>query len=137
MASTTPIAQPQQMGAQDVICNSLAASTTIPMGCLAVNDSGVAKNFTDTLYQGGAKLLGVAMATMENPVASTATKRMLFQRACMVKLAGKAGDLPTAASIGGTVYLSDNNTCKATDAGSDCPVVLVKIEGSVYFVRLP
>ena len=137
MATTTPIAQPQQAFAQDVIHTSLAASTTVPMGALACNDSGVIKNFTDTLFQGGATLLGVAMATHENTVASAKAGRYLFQRACVVKLSGKAGDLPTVALIGGTVYLADNATCKATNAGSDCAVTLVKIEDSVFFVRLP
>ena len=137
MATTKPIAQDLDTARQDVIFESLAASITIPMGTLAVNDGGVAKVCTDTLIRAGAKLLGVAAATYENPTASTLTKRMLFYRNTAVTLLGKSADAPTAANVGGSVYISDNNTVKVTDAGSDQPVVLVKIVGTNFRVRLP
>lgn len=137
MSTTKSIAQDLDTARQDVIFESLAANVTIPMGTLAVNDGGVAKVATDTLIQGGAKLLGVAAATYENPTGSTLAKRMLFFRATAVTLLGKSGDLPVVADIGGNVFVSDNNTVKHTDAGSDQPVVLVKIVGSNYRVRLP
>ena len=137
MATTKQIAQDLDTARQDVIFNSLASNTTIPMGTLAVNDSGVAKPATDTLIQGGAPLLGVASATYENPTGAALSKRMLFFRATAVTLSGKAGDLPTVNDIGKNVFISDNNTVKKTDAGSDQPVALVKIEGSNYRVRLP
>ncbi len=137
MATTKPIAQDLDTARQDVIFESLAASITIPGGTLAVNDGGVAKVATDALIQGGAKLLGVAAATYENPTASTLTIRMLFYRSTAVTLAGKTGDLPTAADVGGTVFISDNNTVKKTDAGSDQAVTLVRIKEVGYRVRLP
>lgn len=137
MATTKSIPQDLDTARQDVIFNALAANTTIPMGALAVNDAGVAKNATDTLIQGGAKLLGMAAATYENPTGSTLTKRMLFFRSTAGTFAGKAGDLPVAADVGGSVFISDNATVKKTDAGSDLAVTLVKIDGTNYRVRLP
>lgn len=137
MATTKSIPQDLDTARQDVIFNALAANTTIPMGALAVNDAGVAKNATDTLIQGGAKLLGMAAATYENPTGSTLTKRMLFFRSTAGTFGGKAGDLPVAADVGGSVFISDNATVKKTDAGSDLAVTLVKIDGTNYRVRLP
>lgn len=137
MATTKPIAQDLDTARQDVIFESLAANVTIPQGTLAVNDGGVAKVATDTLIQGGAKLLGVAAGTYINDTGSTLSLRMLFFRATAVTLLGKSADAPTASHIGGSVFISDNNTCKVTDAGSDQAVTLVKIVGTKYRVRLP
>lgn len=137
MATTTPISQPYQMGAVDVIFMTLAANTTIPKGALAVNDAGVAKNATSALAVAGAKLLGFASETYTNATGSSITVRMLFLRGCAYDAGGKAGDLPTAANIGGNVFVHDNNSVKATDAGGDIPAILTKIVGSTYSVRLP
>lgn len=137
MATTTPISQPYQMGATDVIFTSLAASTTIPKGALVCNDAGVAKNATSALIAAGAKFLGFASETYKNETASTLTVRMLLLRGCAYEAGGKAGDLPTAANIGGNVFIHDNNSIKATDAGGDTACVLTKIVGSTYTVRLP
>jgi len=137
MSTTKPIAQDLDTARQDVIFEALGANVTIPMGTLAVNDGGVAKVATDTLIQGGAKLLGVSSATYINETGSTLAVRMLFYRSTAVTLAGKTGDLPTAADVGGTVYISDNNTVKKTDAGSDQAVTLVRIKEVGYRVRLP
>ena len=136
MATTKPIALDLDTARQDVIFESLAASVTIPMGTLAVNDAGAAKPATDTLIRGGAKLLGVAAATYENLTASTLTTRMLFYRSTAVTLAGKTGDLPRRRPTSAGPSSSATTTVK-TDAGSDQAVTLVRIKEVGYRVRLP
>lgn len=122
----------------DVTCEQLAASTTIPAGTLAVNDSGSAKIFTSALYVAGAKLLGAAHCRFENTTASVVTgKKMTFRRGCTVDLTGKSGDLPVIADIGGTVYVSDNFTVQKTAIVSGLAVTLVAIKSNSYRVQLP
>ena len=57
---------------QQVVCPTLAASTTIPMGAIAMTDaSGRAVNFVDSTFQGGdIGCLGVAVSRYSNNTAS-------------------------------------------------------------------
>lgn len=121
----------------DVTHTSLAASTTVPAGTLAMNDAGVVKQFTSAGYVGGAALLGVACHRMENATASPLAGKYTFRRGCSTDLEGKAGDLPTAAEVGKTVYVSDNFTVQKTAIVSGLAVTLVAIKGNVYRVQLP
>lgn len=122
----------------DVTAVQLAASTTVPAGTLALNSAGSVVVFTSALYVAGAKLLGLAHCRYENLTASVVTgKKMTFRRGCTADLAGKAGDLPLAADIGGTVYVSDNNTVQKTLIASGLAVTLVAIKGNSYRVQLP
>lgn len=121
----------------DVTHTSLAASTTIPAGTLAMNDAGVIKQFTSAGYVGGATLLGQARHRMENAALTASTGKYTFRRGCPMDVEGKAGDLPTAAELGKSVYVSDNFTVQKTAIVSGLAVTLLAIKGSVYRILLP
>ena len=136
MATTVDLQQPIYCSAiQQVVCLTLAASTTIPMGAIAMCDSsGRAVNFVDSTFQsGGIGCLGVATARYANSSASPLTKRMLFTRNCAAILVGKGGDAPTATDLGEKIALSDNGTCKATIASGDFEVTLLEVLGGNRF----
>lgn len=136
MATTVDLQQPIYDSAiQQVVCPTLAASTTIPMGALAMCDSsGRAVNFVDSTFQGGdIGCLGVAVSRYSNSSASPLTKRMLFTRNCAAILVGKSGDAPTATDLGEKIALSDNGTCKATIASGDFEVTLLEVLGGNRF----
>lgn len=140
-ASTKPINQAQKDSKRDVRFWQIAAGVLIPQGTLAVNDAGSAKPFTDTLFQGGAGLLGFAQATYDNSAGgAAAAKDMLFARDCeWTAPAAKGGDVPTLALVGKAISIQDNQTVKATIGGSDISVTLLEIlPGSAgYRIALP
>lgn len=137
MAITTPFNQPRYEAPKEVMFGTLAANTTVPAGTLAMNDAGVAKPFTTAGYLAGAAFLGAANQTYANPTGSTLSVDMMFARDTPVWLAGKGGDLPTAAEIGKPVALDDNFTCKKTIAANELTGVLLEIAGNRYRVALP
>lgn len=140
MAATKPIPLYLTDVKSDVKLTSLAASTTIPMGCLAVNDAGAAKNFTDTLFAAGAGLLGAAADTYINSAGSAATVQMMFFRGGPIVMPkAKVGDVPTASLVGKAISIADNETVKATIGVGDISVTLLEIlPGSAgYRVLLP
>lgn len=136
MATTVDLQQPIYDSAiQQIVCPTLAASTTIPMGAIAMTDSsGRAVNFVDSTYQGGGiGCLGVATSRYANSTASPLAKRMLFVRNCAAILVGKGGDAPTVTLLGEKIALSDNGTCKATIAAGDFEVTLLEVIGGNRF----
>lgn len=136
MATTVDLQQPIYDSAiQQVVCPTLAASTAIPMGAIAMTDSsGRAVNFVDSTYQGGGiGCLGVATSRYANSTASPLSKRMLFTRNCPAILVGKSGDAPTATLLGEKIALADNATCKATIASGDFEVTLLEVLGGNRF----
>lgn len=136
MATTVDLQQPIYDSAiQQIVCPTLAASTTIPMGAVAMTDSsGRAVNFVDTTYAAGSiGCLGVATSRYANSTASPLSKRMLFTRNCAAILVGKGGDAPVAAQLGEKIALADNATCKATIAAGDFEVTLLEVIGGNRF----
>lgn len=143
MAATKPINQPFDDVQQDVKAKVLATNVVIPLGTLACLDgANGAKPLTDTLMQAGSTFLGVARGTYDNvgggaPV--TINPHMLYGRATGATFTkAKGGDVPTVAMIGKAISMQDNETVKATIAGTDVQVILVDTDGSTFWrVRLP
>ena len=128
MATTKPVPQALTGHWIDSKFYSLATGVLVPAGTFVCNNAGEAQPATDTLMQGGAKFLGVSAATYDNSAGgSPLTIQMGFIRGAAVYATGKSGDLPVAADVGGPVYLSDNQTVKHTNAGSDYAVTLLEI----------
>lgn len=140
-AATRPINQPKDDVKQDVICNKLATGVKILSGTLACLDgANGAKPLTDTLMQAGASFLGAAQATYDNSAgAAPLSLKMLFARATGYTFyAAKGGDIPAVTDIGKNVSAQDDQTIKATPAGTDVLVTVVETDGSTYWrVRLP
>ena len=125
-------------GDYDIKFHSLAATTTIWDGTMAMNDGGDAKPFTDTGFQGGAKFLGCARGTYTNPDAQAADQLMTFARGGpRLVPEAKVNDVPTQAMVGGIISLADDNTVKATKGATDIAVILHEIRSDGYLVRLP
>jgi hypothetical protein len=140
MASTKPYNQPRYERASNVKHERIGANTLLPDGTLVMNQSGSAVPFTDTGFQGGAKLLGFANETYENTTGAAVdrTSKMMFIRGQPWECEGKAGDLPLASDVGGLIAASDNLTCKKTIATNDLQVVLLELRpGGKYLVELP
>lgn len=132
--------QPLYEAASQVKHNVIAASVTLYAGTLCMNDAGVAKVFTAAGVAGGAKLLGYPTSTHTNAVASDVTlpAPMMFRRNCPMVVGVKSGDEPTISNVGGNVYLKDNFTVGATDAGTDVAVVLLEVlSASKMLIKLP
>lgn len=132
--------QPLYERAHQVKHNVIAASVTLYAGTLCMNDAGVAKVYTAAGIAGGAKLLGFPTSTHTNSVASNVTlaQPMMFRRGCPMEVSAKSGDEPTIANVGGNVYLKDNFTVGATDAGTDLAVVLLEVlSASKMLIALP
>lgn len=132
--------QPLYEAASQVKHNVIAASVTLYAGTLCMNDAGVAKVYTAAGIAGGAKLLGFPTSTHTNAVASdvTLTSPMMFRRGCPMVVNAKSGDEPAIANVGGNVYLKDNFTVGATDAGTDLAVVLLEVlSASKMLIKLP
>ena len=120
--------------------NVIAASTTLYAGTLCMNDSGVAKVMTAAGLAGGATLLGYPTSTIINDNGSSLTlaQPAMFRRACAMVIAAKSGDEPTIANVGGSVYLKDNFSVGATNAGTDTAVTLLEVlSASLMLIRLP
>ncbi len=134
-ARTTSYQQKYDATAVDVIHDTIDAAAVIPAGTLACNDGGSAKALTDTLMQAGAVLLGVA--TQDYLGANGTSQKMLFLRKTRITLpAGKGGDLPVAANVGGKISAQDNQTAKATITGTDAVLTYCGKDGSGYRVYL-
>lgn len=140
MALSQSYNQPLHEAAVQLKHNVIGASVTLYAGTLCMNDSGVAKVMTAAGLAGGAKLLGYPTSTHTNSVASnvTLTTPMMFRRDCPMVIAAKSGDEPTIANVGGSVYLKDNFSVGATDAGTDQAVTLLEVlSASLMLIRLP
>jgi hypothetical protein len=137
MATTSDINQPiYESAIQQVFASALPANTTIPGGTVAMSDSqGRPVPFVDSTFQGGGiGLLGVASVRYANTdPTNPLTKRMMFFRNCSAVLNGKNSDAPTAALLGQTVYLADNNTVKVTKTTGDQPVTLLEVLANNQF----
>lgn len=132
--------QPLYERALQVKHNVIAASVTLYAGTLCMNDAGVAKVYTAAGIAGGAKLLGFPTSTHTNSTASNVTlsQPMMFRRGCPMEISAKSGDEPTITNVGGNVYLKDNFTVGATDAGTDLAVVLLEVlSASKMLIALP
>lgn len=132
--------QPLYERALQVKHTVIAASTTLYAGTLCMNDAGVAKVYTAAGIAGGAKLLGFPTSPHTNSTGSnvTLTQPMMFRRGCPMEISAKSGDEPTIANVGGNVYLKDNFTVGATDAGTDLAVVLLEVlSASKMLIALP
>ena len=121
--------QPLYEAASQLKLDVIAASTTLYAGTLCMNDGGVAKVFTAAGVAAGAKLLGYPTSTHTNTTVSDVTLAapMMFRRGCPMVVAAKSGDEPDASDVGGNVYLKDNFSAGATDAGTDLAVVLLEV----------
>ena len=140
MALSSNYNQPLHESAVQLKHNVIAASTTLYAGTLCMNDSGVAKVMTAAGLAGGAKLLGYPTSTIINDTASnvTLTQPVMFRRDCPMVIKAKSGDEPTIANVGGNVYLKDNFSVGATDAGTDTAVLLLEVlSSSLMLIRLP
>lgn len=140
MALSQSYNQPLHESAVQLKHNVIAASTTLYAGTLCMNDSGVAKVMTAAGLAGGAKLLGYPTSTIINDTASnvTLTQPVMFRRDCPMVIKAKSGDEPTIANVGGNVYLKDNFSVGATDAGTDTAVLLLEVlSSSLMLIRLP
>jgi hypothetical protein len=134
--------QPLYERALQVKHTVIGASVTLYAGTLCMNDAGVAKVMTAAGLAGGAKLLGFPTSTYTNSTASNVTlppaEIMMFRRDCPMEVSAKSGDEPTIANVGGNVYLKDNFTVGATDAGTDLAVVLLEVlSASKMLIALP
>lgn len=121
----------------DLVLGTLAASASVKMGELAVNDAGKVKAATDTLIQAGAGVLGVAQEDYVETTGSDAVRRMVFMRNCEAFVAnGKAADTPTASHVGKSVYINNKNTVKVTGAAGDFAVTLLEVLSSGFRVLI-
>lgn len=131
--------QPLYEGNVTVKAKTIAASTTIYGGTLAMNDAGKVKVFTSAGYVAGATLLGFPVSTIANSTASDVTYSsnvLHFRRRCPMAVNGKAADLPTTSEVGGSVYVKDNFTVGKTDAGSELAVTLLEVNADGTFTIL-
>jgi len=120
----------------DLVAYTLFASASIKQGEIAVLDGGKVKAATDTLIQAGATVLGVAQDDYIETTGADVTRRMVFMRFCEAYIpSGKAADAPTAANVGGLVYINNKSTIKITPAAGDFAVTLLEaITGGGYRV---
>ena len=140
MALAQSYNQPLYESAVQVKLSTLAASTTLYAGTLCMNDAGVAKVYTAAGVAAGATLLGYPTSTVRNEAGSNVTLSapVMFRRGCPMVVAGKGGDVPTAAAVGGPVYLKDNFTVGATLATNDVAVTLLEVRADGKFlIQLP
>lgn len=143
MALTTPFAQPLfEQGVQVKHPGVLLASANVPAGTLAVNSSGKVRPYTAALAVAGAAFLGMSVSSLVETTGSDYTPPtsmpFVFRRGCRMVVSGKAGDLPTAANIGGAVALYDNFTCQATLTASYTQATLLEVRSDGNFeIQLP
>jgi hypothetical protein len=104
----------------------LLANTLIPKGTYAMNDAGVVKRAVSPA-PAGAVLLGSAEDDYDNrgngsnKTFTTAEGPMLFSYGEMTVLL-TAGDEPTDADLGKSVFLQDERNVGRTNAGTDVSV---------------
>jgi len=107
----------------------LKASETIPYGNVAMQVSGKIRAAATAVS--GSKLLGMVLAgsglveTTGSDV--TLTQPAVFARGLVVYLDAKASDEPTAANIGGPVYLNTSSEVKLTSAANDLSLTMVEL----------
>ena len=138
MALTTPFAQPlYETGHTVKHPGVLLASANVPSGTLAVNSSGKVRPYTAALAVAGAAFLGMSISSLVETTGSDYTPPtsmpFVFRRGCRMVIAGKSGDAPTAANIGGPVALYDNFTCQATLTSGYTQATLVEVRSDGYF----
>ena len=107
----------------------LNASEVIPYGHVAMQVSGQIRAALTAVS--GSKLLGMVLAG-QGLVETTGSDYTLpqpavFARGLVVYLDAKASDEPTAANLGGPVYLSTSSEVKATSAANDLSLTCVDI----------
>ncbi len=134
--------QPFYQNSVQLKCSTIAASTTLYRGNLAMQGAGgVSGVFTRAGYAaGGQNLLGFPRDTYENTTAGLLyrTSKMLFHRGCPFEADGHAGDLPDENQIGGTVSMYDASTVTKTPAAGDLLVILLEVRpGGKFLVQLP
>jgi len=143
MATTDPQYQALTEHCTQVTLSTVAASTTVPRGTLAVNDVGQIKKYTVGLMAAGAGFLGFCLEEASNATAGpvTASTPYKFRRGCPMLLSGQPGDAPTSNEIGKQVYLLDNYSVGKTLAASAVAVTLLALpnleNGNKYEVMLP
>ena len=111
----------------------LLASQTVNYGEIAMQTSGKIRPALTAVA--GSKLLGMSMQTLTDATGSDVTlaQPATFARGLVVYLDGKAGDLPTAANLGGLVALDTGSQVKATVAGDDLTLTLVDVRADGQF----
>lgn len=119
---STASGQPPVLAGQKILAGTVAMLVS---GKVRAAASGVA----------GSVLLGVAVSTYDATGAVDLPFDQVYERGAFY-LDGLAGDLPTAANIGGLVALQDNCTVKATIVANDLQVKLLEIKGNQYKVVL-
>lgn len=107
----------------------LNASETIPYGHVAMQVGGQIRAALTGVS--GSKLLGMVLAgqgLIETTGADvTLPQPAAFARGLTVYLDAKSGDEPTAANLGGVVYLSTSSEVKATSAADDLTLTMVDL----------
>lgn len=143
MALTTPFAQPlYETGHTVKHPGVLLASANVPSGTLAVNSSGKVRPYTAALAVAGAAFLGMSISSLVETTGSDYTPPtsmpFVFRRGCRMIVSGKAGDLPTSATIGAAVALYDNFTCQATLTSGYTQATLLEVRSDGNFeILLP
>lgn len=135
--STSPLPQAQYTVEIDVFCKTIGG-TALPNGTLCMNDgAGNAIPFLDSTFETPTgNLLGIADG--DYAASATSARGFLFKAGCrFLAPKAKAGDVPTAARIGSSVSMQDNQTVKATVATNGLVVTLLDIRSDGYLVQLP
>lgn len=114
------------------------AGTIIYKGAMAMHVNGVfqpaASGVAGAVYAGIAERTYDCSAQVSN-YTWPADQPMEFSREA-ASVAGKSGDLPTDANLGGPVYVSTDNEVKATMAANDVSLTLLFQDG-VNFIVAP
>lgn len=105
----------------------LKASEVIPYGNVAMMQGGKIRAAATGVT--GSKLLGMSLKTLTETTGSDVTlpQPAVFARGLTVYLDPKSGDEPTAANIGGPVYLDTSAQVKATAAADDLSLTCVDV----------
>ncbi len=105
----------------------LKASATVTYGEVAMQVSGKIRPALTAVT--GSKLLGMSLKTLIETSGSdyTLPQPAVFARGLVVYLDAKSGDEPTAANIGGPVYLNTSSEVKATSAADDLTLTCVDV----------
>ena len=130
--------QPLSDGYYVAKASVLKASETIPYGNIAMIVGGKIRAALTAVAN--STLLGMSMQNLAETTGADVTlpQPAVFARGQVVYLNGKAGDLPTAADLGGPVYLDTSASVKATPAANDLSLILVDVRADGMFgVRIP
>ena len=105
----------------------LKASETIPYGNVAMQVGGKIRAAVTGVS--GSVLLGMSLQPLLETTGSDVTlpAPALFARGVTVYLDAKSGDEPTAANLGGVVYLNTSSEVKASSAADDLTLTCVDI----------